>query len=426
MSCFKNRLIILIILISMFLFIGCNRSNSQKTQSTYRKKDKMDNESSQISQKDNIDQEIIEEDEIMKKLKEMTLEEKVGQLIIAGLDGEDLSERDIELIKTHKIGGFILFSRNISSKEQTLKLTNSLKMENSKNDIALFISIDEEGGKVSRLPNSYVKLPEAMNIGNKNNKEVSFQLGQILGKRVKSLGFNLNFAPVLDIYSNPANRVIGNRAYGKTAEQVFNNGIEVMQGIRSSSIIPTVKHFPGHGDTIMDSHIDLPLINKTLEELEDLELIPFRKAIEEEVEMIMIAHIMYPQLDKEYPSSMSQAIIGDLLREKMGYEGVIVSDDMTMGAISKNYGLEKGLVEFIKAGGDLALICHGKEDPVLGINRIIQAVNNGELDEKEIDRKVYRILNLKKKFHLKDKVLEEIHLEELNKESKDFIKKVSN
>lgn len=459
-----SKVIILIILTSL-LAIGCNRNDKdniqkvhgdniqvnennlvvekieeEKTKENKTEKDKaaeegkeeemeQDKAENEEINKDKTNEERIRQDrndKIKKQIKSMTLQEKVGQLIISGFQGHEISDYTKELINKYYIGGFILFSRNINNKEQTLKLLNDLKGENSEKEIPLFLSIDEEGGKVSRLPNSYIKIPEAMKFGNKNDKEVSYNLGEILGRRVISLGFNLNFAPVLDIYSNSKNKVIGNRAYGTNAETVVENGIEVMRGIRNTGVIPAVKHFPGHGDTNLDSHIDLPIIDKTLEELENLELIPFEKAIKEEVEIIMIAHILYPEIDINYPATMSKNIIENYLRRTMGYNGVIVSDDMTMGGITKNYNLEDAVFKFIQSGGDLALICHGEENPILAINKIIDGVNKGDISQREIDEKVYRILNLKESYNLKDKRLESVNLENLNKDTKLLIEKLSN
>lgn len=413
---------IILIVFIFCLITGCNKNNAEKIH-----ENKYNN--SEHNDKNNIvpkDKNNIQKDNIEEKIKSMSLEEKVGQLIIAGFQGVEISDEVIDLINKYKIGGFILFSRNIENKKQTLELLNNMKLENSNNDIPLFLSIDEEGGKVSRLPSEYIKLPEAIKFGDKNNKELSYKLGEVLGKRVKSLGFNIDFAPVLDIYSNKKNKVIGSRAYGTTVEKVVDNGIEVMKGIRNANIIPAVKHFPGHGDTSMDSHIDLPRIDKTLEQLNTLELIPFKKAVEKDVEIIMIAHILYPEIDDVYPASMSKNIIEELLRNEMGYKGVIASDDMTMGAIMKNYQLEDGVVEFIKSGGDLALVCHGEENPILAINAIIYAVNNRSITEKQIDEKVYRILKLKEKYKLQDEIIESINLQRLNKETEELINNISN
>ncbi len=198
-----------------------------------------------------------------------------------------------------------------------------------------------------------------------------------------------------------------------------------MKGIRDASIIPAAKHFPGHGDTDIDSHFHLPTINKDKEELYDFELIPFKEAIEENVEMMMIAHILYPKIDEDYPASISNIIINEILRDELNYQGVVVSDDMTMGAIVDNYGIEEATIGFLKAGGDIALICHGTENTINTIEKIKEEINKGELSIDEIDKKVYRILKLKEKFNLKDEIIQELNLEDLNIETKKFLNSIS-
>ncbi|MDR7857268.1 beta-N-acetylhexosaminidase [Tissierella sp.] len=407
---YKKSVIILFIL-SCFLFVGCQEKSLDE-----------DNNSS----KDDIGH--IENDHMVPiddRIKSMSIEEKIGQLIVVGFDGSSINEEAIEFIEDLKVGGFILFSRNIIDENSVLGLLNNLKEANSNNDIPLLLSIDEEGGMVSRLPKSFVKLPDAMTVGNKNDEEISYGFGKMLGDRVKALGFNTNFAPVLDINSNPNNPVIGNRAFGTEVNQVVSSGIQVMKGIRESGVIPAVKHFPGHGDTNIDSHINLPIVRKDMDELKFFELLPFISAIEEDVEMIMVAHILYPEIDKDYPATMSFEVIQRTLRDELGYDGVIVSDDMTMGAIVKNYTLEDGVLQFIKSGGDIALICHGKDNPRKAVEKIADAVNSGELSEEDIDKKVYRILKLKDKFNLEDSVIDKLDLQEINHNTTKLIDEIN-
>lgn len=354
----------------------------------------------------------LEEDKIQDKLDSMTLEEKAGQLLIVGFKGTFLNDRTKSYINDLKVGGLILFDRNIESKGQIIGLVEEIKGSNAEEDIPLFLCIDEEGGSISRLPKEYRRLPDPFQIGETNDVDIAFQFGQLLGNRVKGLGLNLNFAPVLDIHSNPDNPVIGKRAYGTNPERVSDIGLEVAKGIRNSSIIPAVKHFPGHGDTSTDSHLELPIIDKSLEELRNFELIPFEDVIENNIEMIMMAHILLPSLDKDYPATLSKKIVHDLLRDEMGYEGVIVSDDMTMGAIVNNFTLEDACIDFLKAGGDILLVCHGEDNPRIVFDKIIDAVEIGELSMEEIDEKVYRILELKDRYLKVGNV--DLNLEELN------------
>ncbi len=367
---------------------------------------------------------VVETDKILEMILSMTIEEKIGQLLIVGFEDTLVNKHTLKIIQDYKIGGFILFARNIVDENQLLNLINDLKTINSENQIPLFISIDEEGGKVSRLPKVYKRLPESKILGDLNEPILSFEYGQVLGKRLNTLGINLNFAPVLDINSNPKNPVIANRAFGNNANIVIDNGIAVLKGIESVGVVPAVKHFPGHGDTSVDSHVNLPIVNKNLEQLKELELQPFMTAIEEDVDMIMVAHILFPELDNLYPSTMSKSILNNLLRKDLGYKGVLISDDMTMGAIIENYTLEEASLKFLKAGGDIVLVCHGQDNPLSVINTIKDAIENGELTIEDIDAKVYRILSLKYKYELKDSIIEVIDLKDLEEETEELLQKI--
>lgn len=354
-------------------------------------------------------------DPIEEIVNSMTLEEKIGQLIVVGIEGPTINEKDISHIINSKVGGFIFFARNIENDNQVLELLNSLKDKNRENKIPLFLSIDEEGGRVSRLSKVYKNLPTASSLGLKDDIELSYEYGEILGLKLSSLGFNLDFAPVLDINSNPNNPVIGDRAYSDSVQVVANNGLGVMMGINSQNIIAAAKHFPGHGDTGVDSHLELPMVDKSYEEISNLELIPFKTAIENDIDMIMVAHILFPKIDKDNPSTMSKAIIHDILRDDLDYNGVVISDDMTMGAIINNYSIEDASLKFLKSGGDIALICHGSENPDLVINRIKKAFDQDEITIEEIDEKVYRILALKNRYQLNDNQVRSTDIEAVNR-----------
>ena len=367
----------------------------------------------------------LEIDSIEMQINRMTLEEKVGQLMIVGIEGTEINVKDVENIKQNRIGGFILFSRNIENLEQTLQLLNSLKNINSTYEIPLLLSVDEEGGTVSRLSKIYKNLPSPLLLGHKNDLKLSFEYGKNLGMKARSLGFNMNFAPVLDINSNLENTVIGNRAYGKKAELVSRVGEEVIEGIRSQNIIAVAKHFPGHGDTLVDSHFQLPMVDKSIDELYNLEIIPFKKAINKGLNAIMVAHVLYPQIDNEFPATMSEKIINDILRVELEFDGLIISDDMTMGAIIDNYTIEEASVQFLKSGGDIILICHGNENVDLVYNKILESVNKGILTEDEIDEKVYRILEIKNKYKIRDSIINNVNIEEINSNTERLIKNIN-
>lgn len=413
----KNKILVISMLILLvILFTSCNRIDNKNNTKLNEKI-----EGNPSIQRDTSKD---KEDEIKKQLEIMSLKEKIGQLLIVGFEGQSMNEEIKSFIEDYKVGGVIFFNRNISDADQTLKLVNDIKEKNKDNSIPLFMSIDEEGGRVSRFPSEFEKLPAVKTIGDIDKEEISLEYGQIIAKRLNSLGFNLDFAPVLDINSNPDNPVIGDRAFGDKEEIVSRNGIYVSKAMKEKGIISVVKHFPGHGDTKMDSHINLPIIYKTREELEQLELLPFKKAILEEIDSIMVAHILFDQIDKDYPATMSKAIITDILRKDLTFDGVVVSDDMTMGAIIENYSIEEASVKFLEAGGDIILIGHGNDKPKLVLESIEKAIKDNVLNEEEIDKKVYRILKLKEKYNLDDKDLTKFNIDKLNEQTDNFLKQI--
>lgn len=340
-------------------------------------------------------------DQIKALIDSMTLEEKVGQLVIVGVDGYENDEHSKQLMEKYHAGGFILFKKNIQDSAQLLTLLNSLKETNAaSNKVPMFLSVDEEGGRVSRLPDEFKKFPSNKVIGQKNDSSLSYQIGNILGRELGSFGFNMDFAPVLDINSNPKNPVIGDRSFGTTAGLVSRLGIETMKGIRAENVISVVKHFPGHGDTSVDSHVGLPRVDHDLKRLESFELVPFKAAIENSVDAIMIAHILLPKLDAENPASFSKAVITDLLRTGMNFNGVVITDDFTMGAIEKNYDMGGAAVKSIQAGADIVLVCHGFDKQETVIKALLAAAQTGQISTGRLDESVYRVLELKQRYSL--------------------------
>ena len=418
----KNKILIVpILMLIVLLLTSCSGTDNKDNTKTNEESET----NSLFKEKANKDKKN-EKDKISKQIETMSLKEKVGQLLIVGFEGQSINEEIESFINDYKVGGVIFFDRNIADAEQTFKLVNDIKEKNQDNDIPLLVSVDEEGGRVSRVPDEFQKLPSAKIIGDIDNDEIALEYGEIIGESLNSLGFNLDYAPVLDINSNPDNPVIGDRAFGDKEEIVSKNGIDVSKGLKEKNIIPVVKHFPGHGDTKIDSHVNLPIIYKTREQLEELELLPFRKAIKEEIDGVMVAHILFDQIDKEYPATMSKAIMTDILRDDLSFDGVVFSDDMTMGAIIENYSIEEASVKFLEAGGDILLICHGKENPKLVFESIEKAVKDNIISEEEIDKKVYRILSLKEKYNLSDEISNDFNIEALNEKTNGFLEKVTN
>ena len=380
-----------LLLFLLFLLTGC----------CYTKDNKINNSISNDEKKNiNDTDEIIREEKelINDKINSMTLDEKIGQMIITGFDGSEYNDDMDRLINEYKVGGVILFARNIEDSNQMIELTRALQENN--NNIPLFISIDEEGGRVSRLPDDIEKFPAAFDIGLINNDQTAYENGKEIGYTLKRLGINLDYAPVLDIYSNLNNTVIGDRAFSKEESIVSTMGIATMEGIEDADIIPVVKHFPGHGDTEVDSHYGLPIVYKTLEELRNFEFIPFVKAIKNGCDVIMVSHIILNEVDSSNPASLSKIVISDLLRKDLEFDKVVITDDMSMGAITSIMSIEEACIRSIKAGCDILLLGNAYEEIEQVINSIKLKLYNGEISEEQINKSVKRILELKKKYNM--------------------------
>ncbi|KUP23030.1 beta-N-acetylhexosaminidase [Paenibacillus sp. DMB5] len=357
-------------------------------------------------------------DNLVTQIAGMTLEQKIGQMLLAGIDGTRLDSEAKRMIAEDEIGGIILYKDNISSLKSMISLINALKQSNSANKVPLFMSVDQEGGKVSRMPEEYAAIPANSKVGAVNKTESAAEMGSLLAREVLSSGFNMNFAPVLDINSNPDNPVIGERSFGNNAELVSRLGIAEMKGLASEGAIPVIKHFPGHGDTSVDSHLELPVVNKSVAGLAKLEWLPFQAAVKEGADAVMVAHILYPQLDPDKPASLSAEIIGGLLREQMGFGGVVITDDLTMGAITDHYTLPAAAVDTVLAGSDILLIAHEYSNERKVRAALLESVRSGVIPESRIDESVYRILALKEKYKLTDKPVAVPDLTELNSDIK--------
>ncbi|WP_410771956.1 beta-N-acetylhexosaminidase [Fontibacillus sp. BL9] len=361
-------------------------------------------------------------DPVVDQLDQLTTAEKIGQLVLVGMVGTEADEHTKDLIETYHVGGFIFYKDNIKNSKQALKLFNQLKKDNKANPVPLFLSVDEEGGRVSRMPGEFTKMPTAANIGKTGNPEAAEEAYGIIGEELAGFGLNLDFAPVLDVNSNPDNPVIGDRAFGNTPEVVSKMGLAAMEGLSDKGVIPVVKHFPGHGDTSVDSHLGLPVVEHDLKRLKELELVPFKAAIEDGVDVVMIAHLLMPKLDPDHPASFSKAVIHDLLREDLGYEGVVISDDMTMGAITENYKIEDAAVDFIVAGGNIVLVGHDYEKEQAVIQAITEAVEQGKISEEMLDERIYAILKLKEKYRLSDEPASGPDIKAINTDIKQAVK----
>ena len=365
-------------------------------------------------------------DVIQQKLDNMTLDEKIGQMITIGIDGYSVDDTAKQLITDKKVGGVILFKNNINDSNQLLQLINDIKGINSTNKIPIFISVDQEGGRVNRLPSEIKSLPSNEIIGNKNDNKLAYDIGKNIGYALGSFGFNMDFAPVLDVNSNPNNTVIGDRSFSNDKDKVASLGASEINGFKDSNIISVAKHFPGHGYTSIDSHYALPIINKTLDELKSVEFVPFKKSIEEKVPAIMVSHILMPQIDANNPASMSKTIITDILRKDLKFDGLIVTDDMTMGAVTNELDITTACINSINAGADLLLVCHGYDNEINVINAIKDAVNNGIISIDTINSSVYKILSLKENYKITDEKIEKVDINTINTKFEDILIRINN
>ena len=359
-----------------------------------------------------------EPDPFAEQLAAMTVEEKVGQLLIGGFEGTEIGDQATRLVQEYQVGGLILYGRNIAGAGQLVTLTNGLKALNG-DGIPLFLSIDQEGGGVDRMPPEVRRTPGAYCVGQTGSVPAAQSYGDVLAAECAAFGLNLDFAPVLDVWSNPGNTVIGQRAFSADARTVAGLGPAAARRMMDQGIIPAVKHFPGHGDTAVDSHVGLPVVDKSPEELEETELIPFRAAIQSagtdgQVPAVMVAHILLTQLDPERPASLSPAVVTGLLRDELGFAGAVLTDDLTMGAVTQSYGLGEAAVLAVEAGCDILLVCHGPDSVPAVRTALLEAAAAGRITPERLDESGYRILRLKTEYALTNEPVSPPDLEALN------------
>lgn len=330
------------------------------------------------------------------------LERKIGQLLVAGFEGKTITPKIKKLIHDYHVGSIILFSRNIGTPEEVLQLTSNLQKEAKAAgyEKPLLICLDQENGVVSRIHQGLSSFPGSMALGATDNPQYAYEIGLATGKELKVLGINWNLAPVLDVNNNPDNPVIGVRSFGENAEKVAEFGEAMMKGLQDAGVMTSLKHFPGHGDTNVDSHLDLPGISHEMERLEKVELVPFKACIQAGADSVMAAHVYFPALEPEEntPATLSRRVYVDLLREKLGFTGAITTDCMEMKAISKTIGTEKGAVKALQAGTDFVMISHTYAVQEGAIQEIISAVETGKLSLSRIEKSIQRIQLLKEKY----------------------------
>ena len=389
-----------------------NNQEQQLTQKEFNtdpiKDEHQENEDLQMPDEGNTEEEETPaEDTVLVEqlLSEMSLHDKICQMMLVApetltgvVTATAASQVTQSAMMDYPVGGVILFAKNLQDRNQTVSMiSNFQKYAKEYNGIGLFISVDEEGGKVARIAQKLgtTKLKPMYEYREQGTK-VAYDNAVTLAKSLSQFGFNLDFAPVADIWSNSQNKVIGDRAYsddyGKTAELVSS----AVEGFHSENIMCTLKHFPGHGDTAEDSHTGSAYVYKTLDELRGNELLPFRAGIGSGADMVMVGHITVPEVDS-LPASLSSVIITDILRGKLEYDGVVITDSLSMNALTDHYGTDKIAVMAVQAGNDILLCQTGMKNMVRALE---DAVANGEITEERIDESVRRILELKYEYGL--------------------------
>jgi beta-N-acetylhexosaminidase len=281
----------------------------------------------------------------------------------------------IELV-TRGVRSVILFSRNVTHPEGVLELTRAIKRLTPE---ALSIAVDQEGGAVQRLRSGFNELPAMRALGASGDAALAKRVGALLGRELRAVGIDWDFAPVLDVDTNPNNPVIGARALSSDPEAVAQLGTALAAGLQSVGVAACGKHFPGHGDTELDSHLALPKLDHTLERLERVELVPFRAAARTGMASLMTAHVVFAPIDARYPATLSEPVLNGVLRRHLGYRGLVVSDDLEMKAIIEHYGIDDAIVRGLLAGVDLFLICHSPERMHAAIDAVIHAIETGKL-----------------------------------------------
>jgi len=342
------------------------------------------------------------EDRVLALLQRMSVEEKVGQMVMAGFPGQIAGPEAETLIEQCKVGGIIFFARNLADPFQTASLSNELqKMAASQGaGIPLFIAADQEGGYVARLPGA-ASFPGNMGLGAAGDLVLARKVAEATARELRACGINMNFAPVVDVNSNPNNPVIGVRSFGESVEAVSELGAAMVEGLQKEGVSATVKHFPGHGDTSLDSHIDLPTVPHDKARLREVELKPFQVVIDSGVDVVMTAHVTFPAFEPEpgLPATLSRHVLTGLLRGDMGFKGLIVTDAMEMGAIVKNFGLEEAAVMAVNAGADIVLVGWPDDwrDAVRVVDALSEAVASGKIPMSRVDESVQRVLQVKER-----------------------------
>lgn len=318
----------------------------------------------------------------------------LGQLIFTGIKGFGLEEDEKSFLKNEGIGGVVLFSRNFESVAQLCELINSI--QTLREDYPLFIAVDHEGGRVVRFKKHFSPIPPMLSLGKSESPKICYEVSKIMADELSACGVNLNLAPVCDILLNPSNKVIGDRSFGSDVDLVCKYVTAAIRGFQTNNIISCAKHFPGHGSTVKDSHLELPIVKTSLDEFRKGEFIPFIKAVKSRVEFVMMAHLQVDSIDEKFPISLSKKA-HDILRSELKFKKIIISDDMTMKAITNKYAVKEAALLAMQAGTDIVEY-RDMEVAAEALEGIKEAYKTKELNKDFVEQKISRIFDCKKSY----------------------------
>lgn len=338
----------------------------------------------------------------MVNVNDLSIEEKLGQMMMVGFEGNQINDRIKDLVLKYKVGGFILYKKNFDSYEQMLQIIKELKKLNLQNKIPLFISIDQEGGRVNRMPSEIKNLPSAYMLAQTGDVEIIKESAKITGEILYNSGINMNFAPVLDIKRFKSKHAIGDRCFSENKEKVIEYGLETMKQLTANNVISVIKHFPGHGLTDKDTHLFLPVVKKDMEEIEKEDIVPFKIAIEQGVDAIMVSHLIIKAMSKTLPASLSRKFIGKYIRKKLKFNGLVITDDLKMRAIRFVYGYKIAVRQAFTSGCDIVMFRFDRKDEKNAIFQAYKMARTGQLKEARLNRSVKRILKIKEKYNISD------------------------
>lgn len=350
------------------------------------------------------------------KAEDLTLQEKIGQMFMVGMPGTEIDDITRKLITEYKIGGVILYRKNILSMDHFISLLNSLRELNKNNKVPLMIGIDQEGGRVNRMPLNIHNLVNAKQIANVGGPDLCYKSGKVIGKMLSKFNINMNFAPVLDLGGFKDSHPLGNRCLGESPEEVSKNGIALMDGIKYSNVIPTIKHFPGHGASRIDSHIFMPTVYKSVKRLKQEDMLPFINAIKSGTDSIMVGHLLIADVNSIYPASLSERVITKIIRKDLGYNRLIITDDLSMKGITLIFGITHAAMKAISSGADMVMINKEHKSKIRIIENLIKAGNRNSMALRRINESVTRILDIKEKYNVKDEIITNYDVEEINEE----------